>query len=143
MEYAVIDPKDESVIAIRSFAAPLANEEYNTRETAATNGKPFLLPLLLLGNSPFDPAAQIRTGPTYEVTAAECRAVYTVRDKTAGELDGEKEQAAVGDLNPKALRVVAAILLDHENRIRTLEGQPPVTAVDFRRAVLDRHKALS
>ena len=54
---------------------------------------------------PFDPATQIRTGPVVTTQADRIHRVFTVRDKTAEEIDDEKEAAAVCQANTPANRV--------------------------------------
>ena len=94
-------------------------------------------------NAAFDPAAQVRTGPTLEVLAGSVKATYTVRAKTAAEIDQEKEAEAVLELDGrKATRLVARVLLDQENRLRQLEGKPAVTPAEYRTSLIAAFKAL-
>ena len=60
------------------------------------------LPVRREGFEPFDPAAQVRTGPAYAIEADEVVATYTVRDKTAQELDAEKDEIA-GQITERGL----------------------------------------
>ena len=80
----------------------------------------------------FDIATQIRSGPVIEEDhVAEIRRhVWTVRDKTAEELDADAE-ARIDQVDVLAFKV----MFNHENRIRTLAGQPQVTAAQFRTAL--------
>src|SRR5688572_18945696 len=77
-------------------------------------------------------ATQVRSGPVIEEDhAAEIRRyVWTVRDKTAEELDADNE-AKIDRVD----MLVFKVLFNHENRIRTLAGQPQVTALQFRNAL--------
>lgn len=52
----------------------------------------------------FDPETQVRTGPVLVVDTDEVVGTYTVRDKTAQELDDEKDAEATGLLNNRALK---------------------------------------
>ena len=52
------------------------------------------LPVRRVGFEPFNPAVQVRTGPMYVIEPDEVVATYTVRDKTAQELDAEKDAIA-------------------------------------------------
>lgn len=79
---------------------------------------------------PFDTATQVREGPVYTVEPSRVTEVYSVRAKTAQELDADKE-----DMIPPNVSAVFKILFNHENRIRTLESRPQVTAAQFRAAV--------
>jgi len=83
-------------------------------------------------NPAYDPETQVKEGPTIEEDHVNFirRTVYTVRDKTAQELDDDK-QTKVDNLDMVALR----ILFNHENRLRTLEGQGQVTLNQFKNAV--------
>ncbi len=60
----------------------------------------------------------------------------TIRDKTPAELDAE-DQARVDSLASLSGidRAQFLIAFSHENRIRTLEGAPPVTKAQFKTAV--------
>ena len=80
----------------------------------------------------FAPATQVRTGPVItEDHEAETRTyTWTVRDKTAEELDADK------DVRFDTVDMVAMKLaFNHENRIRVLEGKQEVTAAQFKNAV--------
>lgn len=81
---------------------------------------------------PFDSATQVKEGPTIQEDHVNKvrQIVYTVRDKTAQELDAEK------DVKIDALdKTIFQVLFNHENRIRTLAGQPQVTVAQFRTAI--------
>jgi hypothetical protein len=43
--YALIDPKDDSIVGVRSVEKPLADGTYNDKAAALVNGKPYLLPI--------------------------------------------------------------------------------------------------
>ena len=64
---------------------------------------------------------------TYAVVAGRVVKTYTVRDKSAKELEEEKDMQVAG-LGAVVLRV----LWNHENRVRALEGLQPVTPQQFR-----------
>lgn len=94
-------------------------------------------------NAAFDPVAQVRTGPTLEVLASSVRATYTVRDKTAGEIDQEQDDEAIRELDGrKATRLVTRVLLDQENRLRQIEGTPAITPAEYRTSLIAAFKAL-
>lgn len=76
------------------------------------------LPAPRVASPEFDPAAQVLDGPFYAVTDREVIESYTVRDKTAAELDA--------DLDAKIDRVDQAVrkaLEDVERRLTVLEGR--------------------
>ena len=56
------------------------------------------LPVRRVGFEPFDPTAQVRTGPDYAIEADEVVATYTVRDKTAQELADDQRTQDVAEL---------------------------------------------
>lgn len=70
----------------------------------------------------YDPATQVKTGPVTTVNATDVSDVWSVRAKTAPELDAEK----VVQVEQIAVAIVRA-LCNHESRIRTLASQPSVT----------------
>lgn len=80
----------------------------------------------------YDPETQVIEGPTIEEDHENKvrRFVWTVRDKTAQELDADKVNKVEG-LN----RVILEILFRHENRIRALEGKQAITVQQFKAAV--------
>lgn len=78
----------------------------------------------------YDAATQVKTGPVVTVGASNVTRVWTVRAKTAPELDAEKQAKADGlDL------VILEILFNHENRIRALNSQAAITKLQFRNAI--------
>lgn len=80
----------------------------------------------------WNPDTQVRTGPAVEEdhVAEVRRYVWTVRDKTAQELDDDKA-TKVDALDLVVLRG----LFNHENRIRALEGKAAITLAQFKNAV--------
>lgn len=70
----------------------------------------------------FDPATQVRSGPVVAVLIDKVTRVWTVRAKTAPELDADKT-AAVDEIPEPVLKA----LLSHENRLRNTLGQGLVT----------------
>ena len=58
-------------------------------------------------NPPFNQVTQNRTGPVVTVRATEVTRVWTVANKTAGEIDADKTAAATGELDGmKALKAL-------------------------------------
>jgi hypothetical protein len=78
----------------------------------------------------YDLATQVKSGPVETVGKGAVTRVWTVREMTTAELDGEKV-AAVDGFDAVALRV----LMNHENRIRALEGKQAIQAQQFRTAL--------
>ncbi len=75
-------------------------------------------------------ATQIRTGPVYTIDLNSVTRTFTLRAKTPTELDADKT-SAVAAIDMALLRVA----FNHENRIRALEAQAPLTLAQFRAAV--------
>lgn len=75
---------------------------------------------------PFDPAAQVCEGPAYVVGATEATETWTVRAKTAQELTADIEAAKDKEMGALRKAIFEGFFI-HENRIRALEGQPPIT----------------
>jgi hypothetical protein len=96
-------------------------------------GKPYReFYLMETVNPAYDSATQVKEGPTIQEDHVNKirRTVYTVRAKTAQELDADKD-VKVDSMD----KVVFQILFNHENRIRTLAGQNQVTLAQFKTAV--------
>jgi hypothetical protein len=73
-----------------------------------------------LGNAPTNILSDAELG--------EVLAPYSLRPVTAAVLEGYTEAQAV----KLTVETVAKILFNHENRIRTIVGQPTVTAAQFK-----------
>jgi len=80
----------------------------------------------------YDSTTQVRSGPVVEEDhGLEIRRnVWTVRDKTAGELDDDAE-AKIDRVDALTFKV----MFNHENRVRALESKAPITANQFRAAL--------
>ncbi len=117
-EYAIVD--NGTIVDFRGFdTAPVA-----------LVGKPYrsFLPVEVT-NPPYDPATQVKTGPVVTVLVDKVTRVWTVRDKTAAELDAEKD-AAISNVDVVQFKLA----FNHENRIRVLEGKPQITVAQFKAA---------
>jgi hypothetical protein len=79
----------------------------------------------------YDSGTQVREGPVVTVNANDVTRVWTVRAKTAEELDAMKDEST----NDAAVSVIGKVLFNHENRIRALNSQAPITAAQFKAAV--------
>lgn len=78
----------------------------------------------------YDPATQALDGPVRALVDGTIIESYTVRAKTAAEIDADRERT-LDRLDAAILRV----LLNHENRLRAIEGKAAVTATQFRAAI--------
>lgn len=77
---------------------PVPFEGFNTKATSAVNGKPYFVEATQVGFEPFDPATQVRNGPVLQPKPPVIR--YTIRPKTAAELNAEHAAALEGHINP-------------------------------------------
>ena len=85
------------------------------------------LPVHLV-NPSFDPATQVKQGPVDAVEASRVVETYTVREKTAAELDADKDARVSA-----ADRIIGAALWDAINEIRALKvpPQPALTKAQY------------
>lgn len=117
-EYALVGPGG----AIKTTAT-------NVDPTVATRAGWKWLPVEVTSPA-CDPATQVSEGPVVTVLTDKVTRVWTVRDKTAAELDADKDSVI------SAFDVLAfKVLFNHENRVRALEGKAAVTAAQFRTAL--------
>jgi len=79
---------------------------------------------------PYDPATQVKEGPTTAVLADRVTRVWTVRQKTAQEIDDEKTSR----VDNQELIIIRSFL-DHENRIRAVLGAAQVTETQVKNAM--------
>jgi hypothetical protein len=95
-------------------------------------GKPWFtwLPVVDTNPSVSNPETEIKEGPVVTVGPSNVTRVWTVRAKTAPELDAQKT-AIVDGLQ----RLILEALFNHENRIRALDGQGAVTRAQFKNAI--------
>jgi hypothetical protein len=109
-------------------------EGYRDFESPPTNpaGKPWLTFLPVADTNPAvtDPDTEVKEGPVVTIGATEVTRVWTVRAKTAGEIDAEKQVVVDG-----MQKVILEVLFNHENRLRTLQSQGAVTRAQFRNAI--------
>ncbi len=127
---------------------------FNTRATAALNGKAFLLPIERVGFTPFNSALQKRTGPVDVVQPAKVVETYVVVNKTAQELDDEKTAIANVDVDLRIQKAVAAeVRKRDEEIISTLNAliaelsatTPELTSLtvpQWRTRLIDKYKSL-
>lgn len=88
---------------------------------------------LVVDNPTHDGPTQIKTGPVESRVGNEWHKVWTVRDKTAQEIDDGKD-----NLIHRRTSWQFKVALDIENRVRALEGKQPVTASGYRTALKAR-----
>ncbi len=143
-----------SNVIVERLEITLIPGQYNTRETAAINGKPFLLPIERINFEPFDPETQKRSGPVDTVLIDKVIETYIVTNKTAGELDTEKTEKANRDLDILITKALAAEILVRDKEIvqkvneviseASLSATPitELTAAQWKTRLRDRYKSL-
>jgi len=92
------------------------------------------LPCPVVTPPSYDPAAQVREGPTFTVGASSVTESYTVRAMTAQELSDAKDRAVEG-INGVPFSPLLRVLFNLNNRVRALEGQSALTVAQFRAAI--------
>lgn len=121
-EYALVDQAN-AILERRDFAAT-PNDP---------TGKGWRWLPVVITKPAFDPTTQVQTGPVITVEASRVTAVWTVRNKTAQELDDEKtERVNAVDF------LTFEVAFDHENRIRALEAKAAITRAQFKAALKAR-----
>jgi hypothetical protein len=100
--YALVDDNDN-----------ILRHEKFTEVPLDPQGKPWRWLPVVDTKPAFDPATEVREGPVITVNANDVTRVWTVRSKTAQELDDEKEAEYSGGLNGNpVLRAVVLALND-------------------------------
>jgi hypothetical protein len=118
MLYALVDPEGQ-INRIMS--------DQRIDPTVQTKAGWRWLPVVEQPPPAYDAATQVLEGPVSVVGETEVTSSYSVRNLTAEELDARSEAKL-----PDATNVIFKVLFNHENRIRTLESKPLVTAAQFR-----------
>jgi hypothetical protein len=85
------------------------------------------LPLEITNPDLEDRATHTREGPVTTVEADKVTKTWTVRPRTADEIDADKEARI-----PPSDSIQFKAMLDVENRTLALESKPAVTADDYR-----------
>lgn len=116
-QYALVNGLDE-IVDSREFAT-------TPPDLQATEGVRWLP--YVDTNPPHDPVTQVKTGPVISVGASEVTRVWTVRDKTAQELDDDRT-AEVDSLSEPAIKG----MLDTHNAWRVSVSLPVITEAQFR-----------
>jgi hypothetical protein len=117
-EYALVAPND-TVIRFSINVDPSVQTKTGYRWLPVATTNPAV-----------NQSTEVREGPVLTVLEDQVTQVWTVRAKTAQELDADKE-AALDRFDMLALKA----LFNHENRIRPLEAKAIVTAAQFRAAL--------
>lgn len=119
MRYALVSPAN----AVDRFANDID-------PTVATKAGWRWLPCPVVDRPTINGATQITEGPVFVLGAAEVVETYVVRTLTAAELDARKEARLSAED-----KLQFDVHFDMENRVRVLEGRPPVTRLQYRNAL--------
>lgn len=123
--FALINTSDSSVIEFRNYATQPANPSGKARKwLPVTAGTPPAI----------DASTEIATAPSYTVNANDVSESLGKRNLTAQEISDAKDDAVNG-LNGAIYAALAKVLLNHENRIRTLESKAAITMSQFKAGV--------
>lgn len=126
MRYALIEIKTNAIVKFKT--GPFANATPDDPAIPKVSHKGWKwLPVVDAAPIRFDPASQVREGPSYAVGRDKVVESYKVRDKTPAELDAEMETRLPGKGSCHFY-----VMLDQENRIRALEKKDPLSADDYR-----------
>lgn len=85
--YFLISATDNAILEVRRTQTLL--EGYNTKEDSAINGKPYLVEVAVTDPA-YDPATEVKEGPTDAYDGINATRIYAVRAKTAQELNTEQ-----------------------------------------------------
>ena len=119
--YAYMNETGDAILREKSYPDPL--------DPAVMVRKSILE--IFVTDPPFDPDTQIRTGPVETIQADRIDRVYTVRDKTAQEIDDEKEANAVARANTPTNRALVLYAAEQAGKDIT---NPTVVTAELQRA---------
>src|ERR1041385_7806077 len=115
--FALINTTDNSLIELRSYATQPPDPAGKPRKW---------LPCDPVAQPSFDPTIEKILGPTYTVGTTSVTEVWAKTSLTAQEISDAKDSAIAGSFGG-IIPVVAQVMLNHENRIRALEGKAAIT----------------
>ena len=123
MRYVLVEDETDTILKEVE-----GDREFRTGTPPDLPLKPFRwLPLEITNPDVDDYATHTKEGPVEAVKAKKVTRVWTVRPKTADELDADKE----GQIPPSD-SIQFKAMLDVENRTLALESKPAVTVDDYR-----------
>lgn len=123
-QHALIYPRDQKTVVERRLIDPAEIPEQK---------KSWWRPVVAIGNDDYDKATHVKTGPVTTIEESRVVDTWTIRPKTAEEIDAEKDFRISG-----IDKLQFAIHFDAENRLRALEGKQPITAAQYRNALKAR-----
>lgn len=124
MRYALVGPQDQ-IKYIKSNVSPDVGTKPGWR----------WLPCPEVARPTFDQTAEVVEGPTYTVNASDVTEVWTKRNQTAQEISDQKDEQISTSVNGSGWKIMAIVLLNHENRIRAREGKAAITMAQFKAGV--------
>ncbi len=123
MKYVLVEDETDTILKEVE-----GDREFRTGTPPDLPLKPFRwLPLEVTNPDVTDHTTHIKEGPVTTVKAKKATRAWTVRPKTADELDADKEARI-----PPSDSIQFKAMLDVENRTLALESKPAVTADDYR-----------
>ena len=123
MRYVLVEDETDTILKEVE-----GDREFRTGTPPDLPLKPFRwLPLEVTNPDVTDHTTHIKEGPVTTVKAKKVTRVWTVRPKTADELDADKEARI-----PPSDSIQFKAMLDVENRTLALENKPAVTVDDYR-----------
>ena len=123
MRYVLVEDETDTILKEVE-----GDREFRTGTPPDLPLKPFRwLPLEVTNPDVTDHTTHIKEGPVTTVKAKKATRAWTVRPKTAEELDTDKEARI-----PPSDSIQFKAMLDVENRTLALESKPAVTADDYR-----------
>lgn len=122
--HAMITPADPLVIVERRAVDLVEVPEHK---------RSWWRPVVEVGNDAFDPATHVKTGPVTTIETTRVVDTWTIRAKTAEEIDADKEERL-----DRYDRLNFEINYDQESRIRVLESRPAINRVQYRAALKAR-----
>lgn len=125
-------------ISFEKRDAPLG--PHNTKAGSLSNGKPYSMEATREGYEPFDPNTQTRSGPVLEASPPVIR--YTVVNKSAQDIDDEKDTNAVAGLNTPQNKTIFAALWEMHEAITGAQALPAETKAAYKARLKDVWKGL-
>ena len=123
MRYVLVEDETDTILKEVE-----GDREFRTGTPPDLPLKPFRwLPLEITNPDIPNRTTHLKEGPVTTVRAKKITRVWTVRPKTADELDTIKEEQI-----PHSDSIQFKTMLDVENRTLALEGKPTVTVLEYR-----------
>ena len=123
--FALINTTDNSIIEFRDYPSQPPNPAGKPRKW---------LPCPAGVRPSVDPASEAMNAVAYTVNASDVTETWTKRALTAQEISDLKD-IDLGNINIGTFMPLFKVLFNINNRVRVLEGQAALTAVQFRAAI--------